>query len=114
MGSLHSESAADREVNSSWPREARSGGRWREVVDACAGIHLKPNTPTPHRYSRLIFEDYLSLLFCQRFAQSRGLEWRDSIINAQKLWGFANLISGSELFRFGPRKVRFIGTGEKQ
>lgn len=87
MGTLLSESAADREVNSSWPREGRSGGRWRDVVDACTGIHLKPtlphlHPPIIHAWSLRTICHYFSVNF---LAQSCGFEL-DSIINAQKLW----------------------------
>lgn len=62
MGFLLLERTADREVNSSWPGEARRG-RWG-VIDACTGIHLGPNSISrPLCHSLTISEDYLSLFF---------------------------------------------------
>lgn len=66
MGSLLLESTADREVNSSWPGEGREVEvevEGRVVVDACTGIHLRPNSISLSLcYSLTISEDYLSLL----------------------------------------------------
>ena len=125
MGSLLLESTADREVNSSWPGEGGRGERERgggEVVDACTGIQLGPNSISlPLCYSLTISEDYLSLfrhlillLYCRAFAfgQSCGLRQWGCIIKTRGVRVFANPISGSEVCGVSALMLHFLKNGE--
>lgn len=69
MGSLLSESTADREVNSSWPREGRTrvGGGGICLTHAPAYIGALNSLSFPHCHSFLIIKGYLPLFLSPGF-----------------------------------------------
>ena len=95
MGSLLSESAADREVNSSWPTEGRRGGRW--LMHALAyiwGLTLQPFSVIHSASLRTICH----YLFVEFFALDNLVD-SDEEVPLSK-WGERGvwkLISGSEV-----------------